>query len=660
MKVMITGASNLKGKRTTNGYVSETFKFGSKSFMKFVNTNAILPVKLRNGYRDRQHVEEIYNLLRIDVDGPKMAKKVDKALRGVTYIKKPSQSNVRDGKKYKWHYLVPTKKIANTYDEYKLQYYKFLSEFGIGDMVDKSLMIPVQNMAPAGKEGIKKTTMNDGKVWVAPKVKVPKKAKIKKKRSVSKKKDVLLALDKIDPDCSYADWLMVGMALYDFCPKRGLKMFDKWSKKSDKYDGTTIDKWEDFGRNISGDVTVGSLMHLAYGDRDEPTSLFKKEKGSVHPLSKKEKAKKKKARKKELKEFDPLKVSGALDDEMMEERKNQRILFESVVVERMHTFIYGAAGSMKTTAIGWIASEIVKEHDDKVIHFWSFDASQNHENSIYNYYKQQGVSDKVSILVGKTKEDYMNHYKMAVELEADLSSLVILIDTWKFISNDINSKGSNKDAMHFIKKLLDLGATVVSLGHTNKDNIKNSGTAEIEQDSDAILRIDRRVDEFSQKVTLTISSAGRARFNCAGVTFKSEPVGSDYAYLYSAIASMKKINEVIDLSSIVDTKIEEVKKEKEIFTKKKTKEIEDQPIIKILKRMIKDINGGGYGSYTLALQSTLEREMATQHISKAVTARVLRAYDGKHWTWKRYKNKSGGKPTAKYELLKKRKKKPYT
>ena len=633
----ISGSNKTSTKKgTTFGY--ELFETNSeKKFIKYVSTHAVCPAIFKKGHRKTDNITEILPFIRIDVDIKGADKKVQKALRKskTTFIKKPSISNIEKGESYKWHYIVPISNVSQNYDGYKLQYYKFLSEHKIDiEWVDKSLASVVQNMNPAGEESSKVTTPSKGKIWKAPNVKPPTRKKYEEKHSDVPKSDVKRALRKIDPDCSYSDWLMVGMAMYDWCPKKGFKLFDKWSKKSDKYDGTTSDKWSDFENNISGDVTLGTLMHLAYGDKVEPTSMFKKEEGDVIPLTKKEKRKKVKADKKKAKkdkmEFDPLNVGGQLDDAMLKERKNQKVLFDSVVVERMHTFIYGAAGSNKTTVISWISCDILQRHKDKTVHFWSFDAADNHENAMFNYGKDKRVDDRFHIYTSKTSEDYQSHYEKAVEYESDLSSLIIVIDTWKFVSKDVNSKGANKEAMHFIKKLQALGATIISLGHTNKDGIKNSGTAEIEQDSDAVLRIDRKADEFSREVTLTIEAAGRVRFSCAGVSFKSTPKGNDYKYLYTALTSMVK-SEFVSLS-------EEVEEKREDSPKVSAK---DRRIVDELERIIDELNDG---KNTRAFQSLIILEAKRQEkISEVKTTALLREYAKDKWLFSQKKNKGGKK-----------------
>ena len=446
-------------------------------------------------------------------------------------------------------------------------------------------------------------------------------------------KEAKAMLKKLDPK-DYQDrdaWLAIMASFFHGTGSKGYETARKWSSRDkDSFDSDAFDNiWAQFENGKYGeDISYGSLVHAVVGDKVE--ECFANEKKLTPKEKKKKKKAEKKQRTKDKKDFDPLNAGGQLDDAMLKERKNQKVLFDSVIVERMHTFIYGAAGSNKTTVISWIACDILQRHAGKIVHFWSFDAADNHETAMYNYGKDRKVSDRFHIYTNKTSEDYQTHYEKAVEYESDLSSLIIILDTWKFISKDVNSKGANKEAMHFIKKLQSLGATIVSLGHTNKDGIKNSGTAEIEQDSDAVLRIDRKADEFSREVTLTIEAAGRVRFSCTGVSFKSTPKGKDYKYLYTALTSMTK-SEFISLSEEVEDKREETPK-----TSAKDKRIVDE-----IGRIIDELNDG---KNTKAFQSLIIHEAKRQEkITEVKTTALLREFAKDKWLFSQKKNKGGKK-----------------
>lgn len=320
------GTSNIpKEKAATFGY--DLFESGEiKDVIVYVNTHAIIPCSIKNGHRLRKNVKEIFPWIRLDVDVEGESKKIDKALKNIFYIKKPSTSHKKNP--YKWHYLIPIYNVSQNYDEYKLQYYKFLGEFKI-ELKDKSLASVVHNTNPMGEDGIALTYVNEGgEIWTAPDVVAPRPKKLHEKSSDVEKSRVKKALKKVSPDCDYGDWLQVGFALYDWCPKRGFKLFDKWSKKSDKYDGTTRDKWDDFSRSASGDITIGSLFHMAYGEKVDPTDGFKVESGSVHNLTKKEKKKRVKERERKRKTEDEEKGSFNSDgvNEVVLERIKKEVM----------------------------------------------------------------------------------------------------------------------------------------------------------------------------------------------------------------------------------------------------------------------------------------------------------------------------------------------
>lgn len=659
MKYKIYGSSqkSKKGKAVTFGYKLFETK-SKKKFIRYLNTHATIPCAVEKGHRLTKNVAQIFDWIRLDVDGKGEAKKIDKCLKKLQYFKKPSTSNDGTHNAYKWHYFIPIKNVSQSYDAYKLQYHNFLSEFKI-NIQDVSLSSVVQNTNPRGEDGIERTIYHKGEVWVAPSLKVPKRKKLKEKHSEIKKNVVKDKLKTLNADMNYAEWLKVGMALYDWCPKKGFKLFNKWSKKSDKYDVNVVeDKWNDFSKSLNGDVTIGSLLTMGedgkHVEKVDPTSMFKVDGLSMDEVLKKQKKedrKKKKKRKKELKNFNPLYTGMGLTEELIKKRQNQKILFPSVLVERMHTFLYGASGTNKTTVVGWIMGEVLEKHKEKVLHFWSFDASQDHESSIFNYIKTKpNIGGRYQLISNKTPDDFYSYYNKVLESKQTLNDAIIVIDTFKFISKNVNDKNANKNALHFIKKLQTIGATILTIGHTNKDGIKQSGTAEIEQDTDAILRIDRNVDEMTKSVTLTISKAGRSRFACEGVTFVNHPQGSNYKYLYTALTTMKVHKEVIDLASISNQKQEVIEKEKSIKLKKAEQELFDKPLIKVIQEIITSLKNDKYNKPIK--QKIVQFAKIEESIGKDKVDRLLREYEGKYWKYKPHHHGNGGRPTKLYKVIK--------
>ena len=70
------------------------------------------------------------------------------------------------------------------------------------------------------------------------------------------------ALDHISPDCSYDDWLRIGMALHHWDAQAGLAIWDAWSARGEKYVAEEPSlKWDGF--TSGGGVTLGTLFDMA-------------------------------------------------------------------------------------------------------------------------------------------------------------------------------------------------------------------------------------------------------------------------------------------------------------------------------------------------------------------------------------------------------------
>lgn len=71
--------------------------------------------------------------------------------------------------------------------------------------------------------------------------------------------DYIKMLSCINPDCSYDEWIKVGMALKH--EGQPFQMWDEWSSRGSKYKASEMQKkWDGFRRN---EVTGGTLYHIA-------------------------------------------------------------------------------------------------------------------------------------------------------------------------------------------------------------------------------------------------------------------------------------------------------------------------------------------------------------------------------------------------------------
>jgi hypothetical protein len=75
---------------------------------------------------------------------------------------------------------------------------------------------------------------------------------------------IIDALNKISPSLPNDGWIKVGMALHNWSPTRGLKLFEDWSRKGTNYiEGDTEKRWKSF---TSGNTTLGTIFHMAKQD----------------------------------------------------------------------------------------------------------------------------------------------------------------------------------------------------------------------------------------------------------------------------------------------------------------------------------------------------------------------------------------------------------
>ncbi len=179
-----------------------------------------------------------------------------------------------------------------------------------------------------------------------------------------------------------------------------------------------------------------------------------------------------------------------------------------------HAYLFGDSGSFKTTFVTALCMQALEDNDALECHYWGFDVSPPYVKAIIDI-----DHERFSLFSNQTISDLHSFYSEYLNNELSLDNTIIVLDTFKFLSNDVNGKNANKEAMHYIKRIIKLGAAWVSIGHTNKDGRRQSGTAEIEQDSDALLRIDTVID--GNKAIANIKNGGRVRWGETNITIQT-------------------------------------------------------------------------------------------------------------------------------------------
>jgi predicted ATP-dependent serine protease len=255
----------------------------------------------------------------------------------------------------------------------------------------------------------------------------------------------------------------------------------------------------------------------------------------------------------------------AMDKQERERMRELKYYVPGLIVKGYHTFIFGPAGSGKTAVMLHLGGQIAKDHTDVKIIYFYLDGALSTAALASERFEALGLHERVKLLTGGTMADYTNELKRIIEDRDRLDNTIFVLDTFKFLSNDINNKTSNKDAMHFIKRLQTLGATFISLGHTNKDGKRESGTAEIEQDSDVVLRIDG--EQRDGKQTSTIKCGGRCRADIMEASFEFIP---------GEVGEVKQLSEVVDV---------------EASQQREKQRAKDQRVIDGIRQLLHD-NGG--------------------------------------------------------------------
>lgn len=242
--------------------------------------------------------------------------------------------------------------------------------------------------------------------------------------------------------------------------------------------------------------------------------------------------KKKSSVKADLSKFNRFKLTAEKRKELAE----MKYLINGLFVENYHTYIFGPSGAGKTTIMIHLSFEMIK-NGYKVVYLY-LDGEMGTASKISEEIENKNLEDEFILSADGTMKEYKAMLDEFLKNDNSLKGTVFILDTFKFFTRNINDKNANKDAMHYIKGLQKLGASFISIGHTNKDRKSESGTAEIEQDSDAVLRIDSLEDK--SKNTATIKKGGRCRFD---VQSKS------YEYIRGNPLTVKEIEADIDIEA---------------------------------------------------------------------------------------------------------------
>ncbi len=207
----------------------------------------------------------------------------------------------------------------------------------------------------------------------------------------------------------------------------------------------------------------------------------------------------------------------ATTTEELEERVSRRFLINGLVQEKSHTIFYGASGTAKTTLTFYLIKEAKISNPELKTFYFLLDGSDQIALNGRRYYNDEGLT----MLLSTPAKEIISFLELAISGKEDLNNKLFIFDTYKKFQTDVNNKADNARHLHFIRELTNRGATVISIAHSNKNREQISGTAELEQDSDAVMRFDKLDDAGDPDgMFVSISADGRVRWKPEERSFK--------------------------------------------------------------------------------------------------------------------------------------------
>lgn len=292
-------------------------------------------------------------------------------------------------------------------------------------------------------------------------------------------------------------------------------------------------------------------------------------------------------------------LSMQMDQEEIERTIHMEYLIEDLIPQGYHLVLYGAAGSGKTTVSLYLCKYIVEKNPDVQVLYFYLDGSLQLAAQYRKHLEEEGLDQRLSLLVGGTAEEMLDLLEESVKgNEISPKHTVVVLDTLKYLNPHVNDKSSNVRAMHRIKELTRLGITFISLHHTNKDGENFSGTAEIEQDSDGLLKITTALGDEPHARVSTIVEGGRVRFHLRP---------RSYAFIQGRPESVEELDEPLD-----PQRLEQQKKDAYAIT-----------LIKGILNL--------KGQISKSELEKLIKEDDSLDIGEKEIRRILREYTGIHW-----------------------------
>ncbi len=308
-------------------------------------------------------------------------------------------------------------------------------------------------------------------------------------------------------------------------------------------------------------------------------------------------------------------ASMGISTEDLVERVNRKFYIDGIIQEKTHVVLFGNSGTGKTTIGFYLMSEIIRTNPNVKIFYFLLDGADQIALNARNFMPDP----RMTIIMDANASEIMESIHHKVKAKESQQDTIYVFDTYKKFQNDVNNKKLNTQHLDLIRKITSLGATCVSIAHTNKDGGTFSGNAEIEQDTDGVIRFDRLEDaQNKEMMTVSLTAGARVRWRFIERSFRLPTSNPD-----------PRLVEPIEYTDI----------------SKWQGEKEDMREIAIIKTVIAHVtNPGGIAQTDLVNRLNKEEMMGLN------TAReLLIKYAGRHWA--RSRRTTVGGRTYNYTIL---------
>lgn len=266
-------------------------------------------------------------------------------------------------------------------------------------------------------------------------------------------------------------------------------------------------------------------------------------------------------------------------------------LVDGLIKKGYHTVLYGNSGTNKTTITMKFCVDIIKRYPDMEILYCLLDGSDEIAIQL-----EETLPNNATVVSDASSSEIIKMLTETMEKE-NLDDMVVVFDTYKKFQEKVNDKGSNTTFLKLVRRFVNAGATVLSIAHTNKDKATFSGTAEMEQDTDGMIRFDAIDDIEDEGYRLvSLSQEERCRWQFVESTYRTP--------------SLPTINDVTQVEYI--------------DLKRYQHENEDASDIEDIKNILGSNDFKTVAELTKAVQASLG-------LSVRDARKILNTYDGRHW-----------------------------